>query len=184
MLHRHAGPAVAGSYLGGAVLGATASASLLVVLSGLLSPIPGTARTALAAYGLLLLALHAAGMVCLSLPERRRQIDRHVFTHRPSRAAFRFSLELGTSMRTYVTTAAPYALAVVLALAPVADMRQALLNAGATALGFGVGRSIIVASHAASRRVAVEHPATWYRIATFVSIASAALALALLSSNA
>jgi hypothetical protein len=55
------------------------------------------------------------------------------------RGAFRFGLELGTGVRTYVPPAAPYILLLAILLGGL-TLRDALL----IAMGFGVGRAIPV----------------------------------------
>lgn len=159
MLNARSTPAVAGSFLVGGVVGAALSAAVLVVLSGLLSPIPTEWRAAALLAVVAFLALRAAGLISLRLPQNSRQIPREVFLARPARAAFRFSLELGTSVRTYVTTEAPYALAMLLLLAlPAGNLSGAIIRALLAALGFGIGRALIISSQILRSAVIVEHP--------------------------
>jgi len=173
MLHRHAGPAVAGSYTLGAVTGATLIAGALFVANGLLSPLPAQWRGGLALCTLALLALHATRVLCLDLPQRTYQIPRETFTRRPSHAAFRFAFELGTGVRTYITATAPYALALVLLLSLPQGLGPAALSACAAAVGYGLGRSSIVGVQSFRRAIAVEHPASWLRAADLIGIAAA-----------
>jgi len=175
MLHQHARPAVAGGFLGGALLGAMTTGLALAVLAGLLSPAPVAWRAGLALCLLGLLALHQAGILCLDLPQRAWQIPREVFFEHPVRAAATFAFELGTGVRTYITTAAPYGLAVVLVLAPGSTTTAALLGAVGAALGYGLGRAWIVLGQVARKRVAVDHPAGWLRAASWVSLAASAI---------
>lgn len=74
------------------------------------------------------------GWVSVSLPQNARQVPRSVLDRAPWWAGARFGLELGTGMRTYLTTTAPYVLAAALLL--VADIHAAL----AIGVGFGAGR--------------------------------------------
>ena len=174
MLHRHAGPAVAGSYLFGAIGGALTTTSVLVLASGLLSPLPAEWRGVAAICVLALLALHASRLLCLDwLPQRRYQIPRETFMTTPSLAAFRFAFELGTGVRTYVTATAPYAAAALVLLTLPASLGAATLAAGALGLGYGVGRSLIVAIQSLRSFVAVEHPQQWLRAADLLAIALA-----------
>jgi len=178
MLHRHATPAVAGSYLTGAVLGAATTATALFVISGLLSPIPAGVRGTAAGLSIALLALHATGVLCLDwLPQRRYQIPRETFVAQPTVAAFRFAFELGTGVRTYITASAPYAAALIIVLCPPAGLGAGSLAVGAAALGYGLGRSLVVALQSMRSATAVEHPARWLRTADVLAVGFA-LALA------
>lgn len=173
MLHRHAGPAVAGSYALGATSGAAVSAGVLFIANGLISPLPAAWRGALAVCGLVLLGLHRSGVLCLELPERKHQIPRETFQARPRSAAFRFAFELGTGVRTYITAVAPYALAIVVLLCLPAGTAAAAGSASTAALGYGLGRSSVVAIQGVRRAIAVEHPAPWLRAADVVAITAA-----------
>lgn len=170
MLHRHAGPAVAGSYLAGAISGALTSVGVLFVLSGLLSPMPGSARQVVAIGMVLILLLHALGVVCLDLPQRKYQIPRETFTDAPARASFRFAFELGTGVRTYITSVSPYALAILILLGLPTGLGAAAAAAGSAAVGYGIGRSIVVASQSLRHKAAVDHPRQWLRAADMVAV--------------
>ena len=171
MLHQHSRLAVAGAFTFGSVLGALFTGTLLVLGAGLLSPIPAEPRATLAIAILVLLALHAVGILCLNLPQRRRQIPQSVFHDRPLTAAVRFAAELGTGLRTYLPDASPHALAVLLLLAPGTGW-SAVLAALLAAVGFGLGRSLVVALHTQGETVAVDHPSPWLRAAGLVTLAT------------
>ena len=171
MLHRHATPAVAGGFTLGNVCGALASASALLVIGGLLSPISPEVRGVVAICCIIVVVFHAVGFVCLDLPQHRYQITRETFAVSKPRAAFRFAAELGTGVRTYVTMPAPYALVVALALCLPTSLGAAVVAAAATGIGFGLGRARIVAAQSWRRTVAVEHPKHWLTAASYVSIA-------------
>lgn len=173
MLHRHAGPAVAGSYLAGAVTGALTTAAGLFVLSGLLAPVPASARQVLAICFLVMLLIHRLGVVCLDLPQRAYQIPRETFRAAPSRSAFRFAFELGTGVRTFITSVSPYAIAVLLLLGLPNGLAAAALATAACALGYGLGRSVVVVSQSLRSTIAVEHPAAWLRAADGVALTTA-----------
>ena len=143
------------------------------MLGGLLSPVPGQFRTVISITAISLLMLHAVGILCLELPQRTYQIPRETFGPFPARAAFRFAFELGTGVRTYITAVSPYALAVVIALHSPARLGAAALSGGAAALGYGTGRSIVVASQLMRRTIAVDHPRRWLRAADIVALAVA-----------
>ena len=175
MLHRHARPAVAGAYTAGTVAGALVTGAALLVLGGLVSPIPAQARGTAATLAIILLALHALGILCLRLPQRKYQIDRETFNDPPAKAGFRFAFELGTGVRTYVTTAAPYAVALIVLLCLPDSLGGAAIRALAAAVGFGLGRARIVAAQSWRRTVAVGHPQRWLTAASLVSLGVALL---------
>ena len=178
MLHRHAGPAVAGGYTAGAIAGATLTTAVLFVISGLLSPLPRTVAATLAIAILVLLLGRSLGLVCLELPQRANQISREIFHARPPVAAFRFAAELGTGARTYITSTAPYA-AVVLVLLGLPDgLGPAALAAAAVAIGYGIGRALVIALQSIQRGIAITHPPSWLRAADLLAV-SLALTLAI-----
>lgn len=174
MLHRHARPAVAGAYLLGAISGALVSATTLLVLSGLLSPVPQSVRSVLALVLVAGLLTRAAGLVSIELPQRRYQIPRETFGPSPEWSAYRFAFELGTGVRTYITASAPYGLAVALLLSLPASLGAAVLSTVCAALGYGLGRSVVVIGQAVRRAVAVDHPRVWLRAADLVALLTAA----------
>jgi hypothetical protein len=125
------------AYAAGTTSGALLSASVLWLLSGFAQPLPPPARVVL-----LVLAAAAVWAIKMGpwqrirLPEARRQIPAEVFGGSLTRGAYRFGLELGTGVRTYVPSPAPYILAAALLLT-----RPTLGATLAAALGFGLGRA-------------------------------------------
>lgn len=174
MLHKHARPAVAGSYWAGTTSGAALTAAALLLFNGLLSPIPANIRATLFVLVVALLGLHVSRLLCLPLPERRYQIPRETFEGTAPAAAFRFAFELGLGFRTYIPAASPYGVAAALVLVTSGTLSHAVLVAGATAVGFGAGRARIVSTHVLSRTPAIEHPAGWLRVADVVALAAIA----------
>lgn len=170
MLNVRPTPAVAGSYLVGATIGASGSVFLLLVGGGLLSPIPSNIRAGLLIVIIGALALRALGIVSFPVPQNKRQIPQEAFLVSPPRAAFRFAMELGTSMRTYITKEAPYAAAALILLAVPAGL-TGFAAAGLLALGFGVGRSLMVTGQVARRSFIVEHPAWTLMTANLLAMA-------------
>lgn len=130
---------VVGAYLVGAIAGAALTATLAWLLSGFLEPLSGTARTALLCAGALFLWAAKDGPLArrVTLPETRRQIPSAIFATSLVRGAYRFGFEMGTGMRTYVPSFAPYLLLLALLVAR-PTLGQALL----IAVGFGLGRAI------------------------------------------
>jgi len=84
---------------------------VLHVGSGLVAPVPTTARrVALAAVALLGL-LQELGQVRLRLPQNAWQVPQDVLHRHLLRGSARFGFELGTGVRTYVSATTPYVLA-------------------------------------------------------------------------
>lgn len=108
----------------------------LGLMSGLTSPLPTGWRWAGVAGIALLGVLRELGLVRVRLPQNSRQIPQDVLQRHPLTGAFRFGVELGTGVRTYVSASAPYVLAGALLLA--GQRPAAALLAG---LGFGAGRA-------------------------------------------
>lgn len=130
---------IVAAYLAGTIVGATVTACLAWILSGLAEPLPDSARWAALLGGAVLLWLLKEGPLArfLDLPEARRQIPADVFGGRLATGAWRFGLELGTGLRTYAPAVAPYlALWAVLILRP--TFGQVLL----VGLGFGIARAV------------------------------------------
>jgi len=170
MLSARPTPAVAGSYVVGATIGALGTVFFLLVGGGLLSPIPSAVRAGLLLAVTAALALRATGVVSFPLPQNKRQIAQEAFLVSPPRAAFRFALELGTSVRTYITKEAPYAAAALLLLA-VPSGALGFAAAGLLAAGFGVGRSLMVTGQVARRSLIVEHPGWTLSTANLLTMA-------------
>lgn len=127
------------AYLLGTTGGALLTAALAWIVSGLGSPMRPEARVTALAAGALMVGLVRVGPLAglLPLPENRRQIPTRVFEGGLVRGAFRFGFEMGTGVRTYVPSPAPYILLLVLLLAWL-PLGLALL----AAVGFGLGRAL------------------------------------------
>jgi hypothetical protein len=129
-------------FTAGLLLGGVLSASVVWLLSGLSEPIPADGRWAavltVAALGL----LREFGVLPLRLPQNARQIPQDVLRQRPRLGTVQFGFELGTGVRTYVTSSVPYVAALGLLL-----VHPSLAVAAATGLGFGLGRALTAAFH-------------------------------------
>ncbi|GAB3470085.1 hypothetical protein [Actinophytocola sediminis] len=128
------------------MLGAVLSALVLWVVSGLAAPAPETARhaavVALAVAGV----LRDAGVLRFPLPQNARQVPQDVLTTNVARGSLRFGFEMGTGVRTYVSSTVPYVLVAALVLtAP--DLATAI----STGAGFGLGRGLTPTARYASR---------------------------------
>jgi len=146
-----------------------------MILSGLLSPLALMWRATGAVAAVALLIIHAAGIVCLDLPQRQWQIPQEMFHRRPVDAAWRFAAILGTGVRTFITSPSVYALAVVLALTPPSGLLASVTGFSLAAVGFGLGRSVVVGVQAALRSAAVNHDRRWLVAATWISLATCLL---------
>ncbi len=91
---------------------------------------------------------HEIRLVRLRLPQRSRLVPITVFRLGPVFGPLEFGIEMGTGIRTYVSSAAPYA--VVAAVLLTADSLDAVL----AGIGFGLGRAIMTTASVVSRDVA------------------------------
>src|ERR1700754_1961455 len=119
--------------LAGGLTSAVVAAALGFVLLRPWLPVSVGAGLVAAVY--LLVVLNEVGVVRLSLPQNGRQVPESIGDDGARYGALHFGFEMGTGVRTYMTTGLPHALVVAILLAstwPVA------LLAG---LGFGAGRA-------------------------------------------
>jgi len=126
------------AYLAGAISGALSAVMTLWLLSGLAAPLPWAVRAVLIAAGAIVVWLCERGPLSgkVSLPQNRRQIPMQVFGGGLVKGAYRFGFEMGTGVRTYVPSPAPYIL-----LLTVLFGRLSLGCALLAAIGFGLGRA-------------------------------------------
>lgn len=130
---------IVAAYLAGTLSGALLTALVVWILSGFTEPLNDGIRAALLIIGGVFVWASKHGPLAnmISLPEARRQIPAEVFGGSLVHGAFRFGAELGTGVRTYVPSAAPYILLLVIVLA-----RPTLTNAVFVGLGYGLGRAV------------------------------------------
>jgi hypothetical protein len=120
----------------GLLAGGVLIAFVLWLPSGLTSPIPSDWRYGAVVVAALLGLLREIGVVRFWLPQNSRQVPQEVLQRSLTRGSLQFGFELGTGVRTYVSSTAPYVVAVALVLtAP--NLWTALL----TGVGFGIGRA-------------------------------------------
>jgi hypothetical protein len=129
----------------GLIAGGLLSATVLGLLSGLTTPLPSPWRHAAIVAVAVLGPLRELGLVRLRLPQNARQIPQDVLRRNLRRGAAQFGFELGTGVRTYVSSSAPYVLAAALLLA--GQRPYVPLLAG---IGFGVGRALTPLARLAS----------------------------------
>ncbi|MGH8905698.1 MAG: hypothetical protein ACRD0K_04105 [Egibacteraceae bacterium] len=135
----------------GAAAGGVPPALALMTVGMLVAPVPGVVRVGALLCVAALAVARDLGLVRVALPERRRLIPHEVFLAHPWRAAARFGFELGTGVRTYVPSSAPYVLAAALLL-----LRPGVWTAASAGAAFGLGRSAIV-----WMRLAAPDPSRW-----------------------
>lgn len=129
------------TFIGGTVLGGLSIAGALLVVSGFFSGLPADVRQTIALLGVGLIgALDALSPGRPQFPQRRRQIDRENLI-RDRFGTFSFGWQLGTASRTYMPSATPHAVALVI----LATSSPSI--AAAAGLGFGIGRGLALIEH-------------------------------------
>jgi hypothetical protein len=130
---------IVGAYLAGTTSGALLSVMTAWMLSGFAAPLPSAVRAALIGVGTILVWMCERGPLAgkVRLPQNRRQIPSEVFGGGLVRGAYRFGFEMGTGVRTYVPSPAPYIL-----LLAILFGRLNLAGALCVALGFAFGRAV------------------------------------------
>ena len=120
----------------GLLAGGLVSALLLVVVGSLVRPLlPLPVRLAVLAVAAVVLALAEFGLVRLPLPQNGRQVPEWVIDAGGRVGAVQFGFEMGTGVRTFMTSGLPHLLAVAVLL--LGDPPVVL----AAGLGFGAGRA-------------------------------------------
>lgn len=163
------------AYVAGTTSGALLTALLVWVLSGFVEPLGEATRVALLIAGAAFVWLCKQGPLSgiVKLPEARRQIPAEVFGGSLVRGAYRFGLELGTGVRTYVPSPAPYFLLLVVFFA-----RLTLADAVLVGVGFGVGRAVpLLLQLTAANRLRAANPFLSRRTRS-ASVAASLLTLA------
>lgn len=125
----------------GLLIGGVISALGIMLVGSLLRwPLPVPVAAGLVIAWTAVILVRELGLVSFALPQNARLVPETVFRHGPVLGPMQFGIEMGTGMRTFVTSGLPYALLAALAL--VADPWQALL----AGLGFGAGRALMTLS--------------------------------------
>lgn len=83
------------------------------------------------------MAVRELGLVSFAMPQNARLVPESVFRHGRFWGPFEFGLEMGTGVRTYVTSSLPYV--AILLVAVFATPLGALL----AGIGFGLGRTLM-----------------------------------------
>lgn len=108
----------------------------LWTLGGVLTPVPEAFAAGVIVSFAVAAALRDVRLLSFWLPEARRQIPRELLVREAS-GAFLFGFQMGTGMRTYVPSTAPYCLALM-----VLFVQPPLATTLLIAAGFGVGRAL------------------------------------------
>lgn len=161
-------------FVGGLFLGGLATGLILSIISGLVSPVPIILRKLAAGVVIGLAVTHEFGSTLL-LPQNGRQVRQTILRDDRRQGLLQFGFELGTGVRTFVTSGAPYIAAAV-----------ALLLAGdwwhpaAAGVAFALGRVSMTLTRAGAPSI----PAWDRRLNTvlghFTRISTVAAALAAL----
>jgi hypothetical protein len=130
---------IGAAYAAGTTSGALLTTLVAWCLSGFTQPLGPISRVILLCLGAGFIWLVKQGPLgrFVSLPESRRQIPAEVFRGGPVPGAYRFGFELGTGVRTYIPSPAPYLLLLSILVGSL-TLGGALL----IALGFGLGRAL------------------------------------------
>ncbi|MEU8216056.1 hypothetical protein [Micromonospora sp. WMMD964] len=120
----------------GLLLGGLTSAFFAVLVGAFLRPlVPAVIATTLLAVAFAAVALQELGLYRLPLPQNARQVPRSIMWDGQFWGPLQFGFEMGTGVRTYMTSGLPHVLAIGLLL--LADWRTGL----AAGIAFGAGRS-------------------------------------------
>lgn len=125
--------------------GGVTSALVLWVMSGVVGHVEELVRLAALLVIAVLVVSQETKLVHLRFPANHRQVPQEVFANGPHRAAVQFGFELGTGVRTYLPSSAPYLLAAALLLVP-----PTLFLAVLGGASFGLGRATMAAFRSAS----------------------------------
>ncbi len=138
---------IVASYLAGTTSGALLTALCVWLMSGLVAPLPVEVRVVLLSVGAVFVWLCKEGPLVgvVALPEARRQIPTEVFGNGLVQGAYRFGFELGTGVRTYAPSPAPYILFLTLVFAQLTLMQTLLVG-----VGFGIGRALPLLTHSST----------------------------------
>lgn len=129
-------------FSGGLLIGGLTSALVIVALGALLLRpfVPAVVKGGIVAVVFLLIVIHELGWLRLPLPQNARQVPETITEDGAAYGALQFGFEMGTGIRTYMTTGLPHALAAGLLL--LAGWPEGLL----AGLAFGAGRALMTLS--------------------------------------
>jgi hypothetical protein len=128
-------------FSGALLLGGTFSATVIWVTSGLGRDLHPSVRAGLLALLTLVAVLRELDVLSIALPQNARQIPQRVLAMGPLSGPFQFGFELGTGMRTFLTSSLPYVLAGAVWLYATEYVVACLAGAS-----FGLGRASMAAA--------------------------------------
>jgi len=123
----------------GLVFGAATTSTILWLVGAVLAEIiePRVRAGGIVVISIVL-ALHHLQAIRVPLPQNARLVPQDILAKGRSRAALQFGYELGTGVRTYVTSVVPYLVAAAVLL-----LALPLEAAMFVALGFALGRALV-----------------------------------------
>lgn len=139
------------NYALGLMIGASLSATGVLVLSGLASGIPAPVGYAAVAAAAIVAVGRDTGLVSFPIPQNARLVPKDIFDrHGWLAASLIFGVEMGSGVRTYVTSSVPYVLVISLVF-----LGPGVALTYLAALGFAFGRLPIMLGRSRSRDQAV-----------------------------
>ncbi|GAA2607980.1 hypothetical protein GCM10010411_47770 [Actinomadura fulvescens] len=129
----------------GLMLGGWITASALWLLSGIGTVIPSPAVVGATGVAGVLATLRDAKVLSCPLPEARRLVPERVLRKGPLVGPFQFGWEMGTGVRTYLSSTLPYLVALALVLT-----QPSYVMAMIGGLAFGLGRAAMLVSRLVS----------------------------------
>jgi hypothetical protein len=123
-------------FAGGLLAGGLTSALVAVTVGSLLRPLlPATATLVLVAAVVAVVALGEWGLFTMRLPQNHRQVPQWVISEGDRAGPLQFGFEMGTGVRTFMTSGLPHVLAVSLLLL------SSVPEAALAGVAFGSGRA-------------------------------------------
>lgn len=127
-------------FYAGLLAGSIATGCVAGALALSVSDIPTAVRSVIALTLILSISIVSLTGNLSTLPQHRRQIPETLPEENPVSGAFQFGFELGTMVRTHVTSCLPYILVVL-----VVFVGNGMLMAIVASIGVGLGRSSVIA---------------------------------------
>lgn len=150
------------------------SALVLFVVSGLATPVPETVRYGIVVAFAVAGVLRDLDVLSFPLPQNARQVPQAVLTGNVARGSLQFGFEMGTGVRTYVSSTVPYVLVVAILLTA-----PDVVTAVATGAGFGLGRALTPTARYASPDGEARDDALHAHLPTVKIVAGLAVTIAL-----